>query len=234
MSKIQPVDRTSNQGQNHSFTRCNPFNDATIAESYEAWYITTGRRADRLEKALLKRLLASFPTAHTLLEIGCGTAHFTRWFDSQGLQVIGLDNSRPMLEEAKSLRSPPCLCGDALNVPLVTGSFDLVAMITTLEFLSDPLAGMAEAFRISRQGLVLGVLNRRSRLGWQLEKNGNPPWNNAHLFTLKELVRLIRQAASGDEIKITWHTTLWSFPPFALPLPWGGFIGMSVMINSKE
>ena len=37
----------------------NPFADSATAASYEAWYQTTGRRADRLEKALLGRLLAA-------------------------------------------------------------------------------------------------------------------------------------------------------------------------------
>lgn len=234
MSKTRLVDGFANQDQNQSPARGNPFTDAMLVESYEAWYTTTGSRVDRLEKVLLKQVLGAFPTAHTLLEIGCGTAHFTRWFESQGLQVMGLDISRPMLAEAMSSNSPPCLQGDALHTPLAIDSFDLVAMITTLEFLPDPLKGLTEALRISRQGLILGVLNHRSKLGRQLEKIERPPWAAAHLFTLKELIRLIRQAAGGDQIKIAWHTTLWPFLPVALPLPWGGFIGMSVITNSKE
>jgi len=66
------------------------------------------------------------------------------------------------------------------------------------------------------------------------EKIERHPLAAAHLFTLKELIRLIRQAAGGGQIKIAWQTTLWPFLPFALPLPWGGFIGMSVITNSKE
>ena len=55
------------------------------AAHYEAWYETAGRRADRLEKALFKQLMTGFPHAHTLLEIGCGTGHFARWFGELGL-----------------------------------------------------------------------------------------------------------------------------------------------------
>jgi len=234
MSKTRPVDDLSTQGKSRSPERTNPFTDAALVENYEAWYTTTGRRADRLEKALLKQLLAAFPTAHTLLEIGCGTAHFTRWFESQGLQVIGLDSSLPMLEEAKSLESPPGLRGDALKTPLASDSFDLVAMITTLDFLPDPLGSLIEALRVSRQGLILGVLNAQSKLGRQLEKIRNPPWDAAHLFSVKELLRLIRRAVGGDQVKISWWTTLWPLLPFALPLPWGGFIGVRVITNSKE
>jgi ubiquinone/menaquinone biosynthesis C-methylase UbiE len=229
MFKIQHVDGSSNQGQNQSYARGNPFIDVTLVENYEAWYTTTGHRADRLEKVLLKRLLQPFPDAHTLLEIGCGTAHFTHWFESLGLQTIGLDSSQPMLEEAKSLRIPPCLQGDVMNTPLMTGSFELVAIITTLEFLSDPLGCLDEVLRISRQGLILGVLNRQSKLGRQLKKEENRLWDTAHFFTIKQLVCSIRQVAYRDQIKISWQTTLWPLIPFALPLPWGGFVGMSMI-----
>jgi len=231
MFKIQHVDGSSNQDQNQSCEKGNPFTDVALVENYEAWYTTTGRRVDRLEKALLKRLLKAFPNAHSILEIGCGTAHFTRWFESLGFQSIGLDCSQPMLAEAMSLSSPPCIQADASTMPLVSDSFDLVAMITMLEFLSDPLGCLAEALRVSRQGLILGVLNSRSKLGKQLKKEENPPWGAAHFFTINELIRLIQQITYRDQIKISWQTTLWSLIPFALPLPWGGFIGMSVIIN---
>jgi len=79
------------------------------------------------------------------------------------MQAAGLDLSRPMLEEAKSLGGPIYLQGDALMVPFLSKSIDLVAMITTLEFLSEPGQGLAEARRVARQGLVLGVLNAHNR-----------------------------------------------------------------------
>jgi hypothetical protein len=65
-------------------------------------------------------------------------------------------------------------------------------------------------------------------------KEENPPWDEAHFFTINELIRLIQQVACRNQIKISWQTTLWPFIPFALPLPWGGFIGMSVITNLLE
>lgn len=51
------------------------------APKYEAWYATLrGQRVHRAERALLEWLLAAFPQARSVLEIGCGTGHFTRWF----------------------------------------------------------------------------------------------------------------------------------------------------------
>lgn len=206
----------------------NPFANPTVVAGYEAWYETTGLRADRLEKALLKRLLAGFSRARTLLEVGCGTGHFTRWFGEQGLQAMGLDLSLPMLAEAVHLGSLPCVQGDALAVPFPAGAFDLVALITTLEFVTDPVQVLVEATRVARHGLILGVLNRQSLLAWRRERSGEALWQMARFFTPAELVRRVQQAAVGKRLKIVWRTTLWPGWPGEFPLPWGGFIGMAV------
>ena len=95
----------------------NPFADSATVASYDAWYQTAGCRADRLEKALLGRLLADFPEASTALEVGCGTGHFTCWFSEQGLRAVGLDLSRPMLVEAIRLGSLPYVHGDGPALP---------------------------------------------------------------------------------------------------------------------
>ena len=209
--------------------RPNPFVDAELVSSYESWYETSGRRADRLEKALLAHLLACFPQARTLLEVGCGTGHFSRWFGEQGLGVTGLDLSLPMLAEAARLGSPPGVWGDALALPFRCDAFDLVALITTLEFVIDPFQAVAEALRASRQGLILGVLNFQSLLGRQLRREAGPVWEAARFFEPRELSRLVKRAATGQRVRVVWQTTLWPLWPRALPLPWGGFIGMAVI-----
>lgn len=208
----------------------NPFAESAVVSGYEAWYETTGRRADRLEKALLKQLLARYPRASTILEVGCGTGHFTRCFGERGLQAAGLDLSLPMLAEAGRLGSPPYVCGDALALPFSTGAIDLVVLVTTLEFLPEPIQALAEALRVAQQGLVLGVLNRQSLSGRQSKREGGPIWGVAQLFTPAELSRLVHRAAAGRPTKIVWRTTLWPVWSGVLPLPWGGFIGMAVML----
>jgi ubiquinone/menaquinone biosynthesis C-methylase UbiE len=208
----------------------NPFADPGIAGGYESWYGTAGRQADVQEKALLQGLLAGFEEARTVLEVGCGTGHFTRWFGSLGLQPAGLDLSRPMLDEATRLNGLAYLQGNGMMLPFAAGSFDLVALITTLEFLPDPRQALAEALRVARQGLILGVLNAQSRLGREYRRKGGSIWGAARLFTPAELKQLILEVARG-EAQAVWRTTLWPFWPGALPLPWGGFMGMAVRIG---
>jgi SAM-dependent methyltransferase len=210
-------------------SRVNPFLRPEIVSGYEAWYETQGRRADRLEKTLLQQLLGHFPEASSLLEVGCGTGHFTRWFGQQGLRTVGLDRSEPMLAEALRLGSVRCLQGDALALPFPRDAIDLVALITALEFAGDPTQALAEALRVSSHGLLLGVLNRNSLLGRQRKQEGGPIWGPARLFSPGELTRLVRRAAAGRQVKITWRTTLWPVWPASLRLAWGGFIGLAVL-----
>lgn len=211
----------------------NPFNEPEIAAGYEAWYQTTGRRADHQEKALLKWLLTGFLDARTILEAGSGSGHFTRWFGEQKMRAAGLDLSRFMLEESRRVGGAVYVQGDALVLPFPTKSFDLVALITTLEFLSDPGQALAEAIRVARQGLILGVLNAQSRLGRQYKREGGPVWEAARFFTPEELKRMILEV-TGQKAAVVWRTTLWPLWPGALPLPWGGFIGMAVKFSEVQ
>ncbi len=211
-------------------TNLNPFDNPSLAQDYESWYSNQGRRADRLEKALMKWLRGKFPQAHSVLEVGCGTGHFTRWFEKQGLRAVGLDLSSIMLGEAVQQEPQAYVRSDAQQLPFPDQSFDIVALITTLEFLQDAADALQEAHRVACRGLILGAINRKSWIGRGYRRQGDPPWEHAHFFTPRELVQMVRQITAKESSPF-WRTTLWRFWPWALPLPWGGFIGMGVRIE---
>lgn len=190
----------------------NPFDEPEVAARYEEWYTGPGRRADLLEKRLLGKLLVGFPHARTALEIGCGTGHFTRWLAAQGLEATGLDISAAMLGEARKLDGLSYVEGDALHLPFVDRSFDLALLITTLEFVADPLRALTEAIRVARQGLILGVLNSWSLLTLKYRRSGKPLWKAARFFGPRELARLVRRAAGGRFGGAHWRTTIWPIP----------------------
>lgn len=218
---------------NRSRVRQNPFEDATLAPGYEDWYSGPGRRADVAEKRLLARLLAEFPEARTALEIGCGTGHFTRWMASIGLMVTGLDASAPMIAEARTRNGVRYVEGDALQLPFDDRSFDLALLITTLEFVDDPPRALAEAVRVARRGLILGVLNRWSLLALRRRLSNNATWAAATFFGPGELRRLARAAAGERYRTAHWRTTLWPLPSSTdLPIPFGGFIGLAVHLET--
>jgi len=205
----------------------NPFADHDLVASYEGWYETTGSRADELEKQLLNELLVDLPPIETVLEVGCGTGHFGRWFEARGLDVLGVDLSMEMLVETLHLGGPACVRGRAERLPFASGSVDLVVLITTLEFVGDEQNALAEASRVAQRGILVGALNRRSLLGRKLQKRTDPPWTSARLYSLGELRTLVAQAASEHGPRLRCTTTLWPGWRSSLPLPWGGFIGVS-------
>lgn len=209
--------------------RPNPFADRGVARRYQGWYATEGRSAVRQERALLRRLLAGLPPVTSVLEVGCGTGEFTRWFRREGYWTVGLDPAAAMLGEAVSLGTPRCVMGTGETLPFGDGVFDLVVLITTLEFTSSPGAVLAEASRVARVGLLLGVLNRHSLVGLRTRRAGGV-WGAAHLYTPRELSAAVREVAGGSA-RIEWRTTLLPLTSRSFRLPWGGFIGMAVTLQ---
>jgi ubiquinone/menaquinone biosynthesis C-methylase UbiE len=99
------------------------------AQEYDEWYLGTGRFAERdrpgwdEETEALRRTLEALPPAKTL-DVACGTGFLTRHLAGE---VIGLDQSESMLEEAR--RQAPnatYLAGDALSLPFEDDSFERV------------------------------------------------------------------------------------------------------------
>lgn len=205
----------------------NPFDYEEVAAHYESWYHAQGKQAAYQEKRLIKSILQSFPEAHKVLEIGCGTGYFTQWLDEISLDPIGVDHSRKMIYQTQKSRNLICLQGDALALPFLDNSFDLALFITSLEFISDPKQALQEAARVSRQGMVLGVINEHSLLGWRYRHKGGTIWSNAHFFTLRKLKDLLSRSLSRD-YDLQYKTTLWPIFSGDSKLPWGGFIGLAV------
>jgi len=212
--------------------------DGDVAARYESWYGTPeGRRADELEKAVLGWLLQGFSRPDSVLEIGCGTAHFTRWLSERGLAAVGLDLSAAMLVEAQVLDGVPLVRGDALRLPFADGVFGLAVLVTTLEFLERPREALAEALRVARCGVLMGVLGRWSLLGLRrrLAALFRPTvYDAARFYGVGELKRLLRSVAGG-KARIAWYTTLFprGWPWLQARLPWGGFIGMALIAEDR-
>jgi ubiquinone/menaquinone biosynthesis C-methylase UbiE len=217
-----------------------------IAKGYESWYaMPKGRFADALEKKVIADLCMVRP-GQKVLEIGCGTGHFTAFFEELGADVVGLDTSPEMLRLAKDLRGDlkvDLSKGDAYHLPFADNSFDLVAMVTTLEFMSSPQKALEEAFRVSQGRVFLGILNRNSLLAWKRKKSGKKVWQEAHFYSLKEVSDLL-----GKDKEIKWRGVI-SLPLLNSDLgfnmrlgleellsrlrsPFGAFVG--ILAESKE
>ncbi len=208
------------------------------ADGYESWYTSSqGARVSEAEARLLDRLLAVFPEAQSALEVGCGTGHFMRGLRRHLPFVLGLDRSRAMLREARRLgHRLPVIEADACHLPLRDQSLDLVVFITTLEFLDLPQQALAEAVRVSRQGLVLVVLNRWSvgglsrRWGAQSRK---PILGHAHDYSLADLREIISRAAGARLERVIWQSAIFPGPFWRLraSVPFGEVLGLAAVLR---
>jgi SAM-dependent methyltransferase len=209
------------------------------APTYEAWYASPrGQRAEAAERGLLEWLLAPFPHPARVLEIGCGTGHFTAWLASRVPHVVGLDRA-PAMAAALRHRHPglPVVLADAHSLPFQRASVDVAVFVTTLEFLERPGEALADAVRVARRGVALVVLNRWS-LGGLSRRWGpqarRPLLGTARDYSVCALVRLLRQAAGGRLERLRWTSAL--FPDglsrVRAPVPLGDVLGVVGVLRS--
>ena len=191
--------------------------DADVAAKYDQWYQTSeGQHADALEKELFLRLVQP-QRGQSLLEVGCGTGHNLEFFRELGLDVTGVDSSEPMLQmAARRLGSGARVFhGQANGLGVADNSFDIVALITLLEFLSDPAGALKEAARVSREKVYIGVLNKASILGITRRVEGKfrkSIYNQARFYTIWEIEAMARRVL--DRVSLTWESVLF------FPLGW--------------
>jgi len=210
-----------------------------IVKTYESWYEGKYKRADKLEKTLLQKLLNTLPHAESLLEVGCGTAHFTRWFESLGLECYGLDLSHLMLKEAKNLwPNKSLLRGESAYLPFKDDSFDVVTFIACLEYMPNPVKVLSEASRVARKGIILGLMNKWSlptiRRMIQVKMKRNPYYKDAKFYSVLEIKRKLK-----DALNDTYNITHWSTTVFPKTLgsaessliPFGAFLGLTVKLK---
>lgn len=227
----------STHARNHPFDQF----DLEAARRYDSWYAEpAGRLVAQAEEALLADLLRGVAVAGPALEIGCGTGHFSRWLASWGLRVVGLDASGAMLAvAAEGGGGPVYVQGAADRLPFEAGSFDLVAFVTSLEFVPNQRAALREACRVARRAVLLGVLNLTSPLGlWRKLQSLRraTPYRGARFFTPWSLRALVRGEVGARMVRWTSQTTVW---PAATPgplraLPFGAFIGALVELRPPE
>ena len=207
------------------------------ASSYEDWYTTRrGQRASQAERALLDWLLALFPEAQSLIEVGCGTGHFTGWLSLRPLRVLGLDRAPAMLAEMRRhYPGIPTVLGDAHHLPFHEGAADLVVFVTTLEFLNDPEAVLAKAVRVARLGFVVVALNRWSLGGlsrrWGTQAH-QPLLGQARDCMVSSLVAMMKKATNGRCLDLHWASTLFPNGLWKIrgPIPFGDVIGIAVRL----
>jgi len=135
------------------------------------------RQWDTLARTLLPipdyqgLLLALIPPVATLLEIGVGTGALLPELAARASEVIGVDHSPAMLDEARrrlaadKLPGVELRLGEMTHLPLVDGGAGCVVANMVLHHAADPLAVLLEMVRVLEPGgiVVLADLARHER-----------------------------------------------------------------------
>lgn len=172
------------------------FDFGLMARDYERWYYTpSGRRYDRCEQAALRRFLPPARSGQCLLDVGCGSGHWSRFFASYGYEVIGIDISEEMIQAANSKPAKRCRfqMADVNRLPFGDHCFDVITAIAALEFVQDPSAVLAEMHRCVRPKgrLLLGILNRLAPINQHRMRQAKEPYISGRLYSPTEIRTLL-------------------------------------------
>lgn len=92
-----------------------------------------------------------------ILDVGCGIGAFEQQLPH--LNIIGLDISEDMLDEARTRSEKTFIQGNAENLPFDDVTFDAVFTVATLEFLDNYQQAIKEIVRVTKPyGKVVALI----------------------------------------------------------------------------
>jgi SAM-dependent methyltransferase len=196
-----------------------------------------------MEIQLLRSMMQPRP-GESIIDIGCGIGSCLPAFLDMGLRVTALDASAYMLDIALARvgNRVDFYKGFAEDLPFGDNSFNHACLFTTLEFVDDAKKALAEACRVAKDRLFIGVLNRYAIKGVERRLRGmftQSIFNHARFFSVWELKHMLYDLVG--QVPITWRTVCQlplpsgkfadSFEqPFLQRCPFGAFAGMSVVL----
>lgn len=103
----------------------------------------------------LELILSTLPKGSKVLDVGCGTAHLTKWIQDKGFEVYGIEPSEKMLALAKK-NFPGMELKQAISsdIPYTANYFDLVIAIEVLRYLDEKenISTLKEFNRVLKNG----------------------------------------------------------------------------------
>lgn len=206
-------------------------------DQYEQYYEGPYKRQEVWQKRTLEQLIKKDARVKTLLEFGCGTTRFTRWWHEIGIEATGGDISPFMLAQGRQLFGGDLVMADSHFMPFKDHTFDALAFVTTFEYYKNPVQVIREAVRVGKYGIIFGMMNRNTpkliRRKVQQAIGRNNYYVTATFYTPKTLQALIREALPDRDYTISWNATglpKW-FPTQQWQVPYGDFFGLHVKLN---
>ncbi|MEE9150380.1 MAG: class I SAM-dependent methyltransferase [Thermoplasmata archaeon] len=198
----------------------------TIADIYDE---TRGLPKQTM-KEVIEVMTDVLKDCRKVLEIGIGTGRFAEPLQRKGVEVVGIDISRPMLNKAQLKGLDRLIMGDACSLPFKDSSFDSIISVHVLHLIENCNKALSEIKRVGK-GELLSVLYTKSdfevieeyrealsRSGFSLKlpgiterdiKKRIPPKREVkieafeEMFTIREKLRLLEERKHSYTLETT-------------------------------
>ena len=167
-----------------------------VAGFYDDWYSHPQGR--QVFKAELKALESLIPDSGLGLEVGAGTGVFAESLTEENRKIICLDPSGAMLAKARE-RKMPAIMGVGEHIPVTEGAVGFAYMVTTLEFLENPVTALKQIRETTKKDAPLTILFINADSAWgslykQIGAKGDPVFRYARLRSLSEVHEMLVEA----------------------------------------
>jgi len=166
----------------------NVFIKPEIANNYDDYYQSDfGKKVDKIEQNIISSLIKEIPK-NEMLELGCGTGHWSEYFSKKGFKLTGIDISDAMLNIAKRKNiNAKFKIANSQNLPFNDESFQIISSITMLGFVNNQDDVIKEIYRVLKKGgwLILGCLNEKSIIG--KNKGSSETFKKANFLTINDI-----------------------------------------------
>lgn len=215
------------------------FFNRKYTDTYEQYYEGPYKRAEIEQKHVMTKLLKSDGRLKNMLEYGCGTTRFTRYWHKIGIDAVGADISPFMLAQGIEYFGGDLLMADAHQMPFKNNSFDVVTFMNTFEYYQKPAIVLQEAARVAKHGIALGMMNKITpkfiRRRVQQRFGRNEFYRTATFYTPKSIQKLVKKTLAHRKFNISWKMTglpAW-FPLREWKYAYGDFFGFYIKFEDN-
>ena len=116
----------------------------------------------------MPEILDKIPKGAKILDVGTGDGRRVKSLIEKGYDAIGTEVNLGWVnsDETKG-GSPPIYYGDINNIPFPDNSFDLVSNVDVLEHMENPIKGISELFRVSKNYVLVQVTGTDALEFWE-------------------------------------------------------------------